>query len=180
LSRTPDALVREFFELWASPKPTELAAYFTADGVYHNMPMGPVQGPQAIEQFIAGFMAEFDGMDIEVLHLVSNGNLVVTERVDVMRRKGGGELRLPVMGIFEIVDDRIAVWRSTSTWRPSLPRSTSRIARGSARLVTLHDVRYRQASTHYRCRGTKPSDGCRGVSHEIQTLDRCLQGQAMA
>jgi limonene-1,2-epoxide hydrolase len=111
LSRTPDDLVREFLERWASPNPRELASYFADDGVYHNMPMGPVQGPQAIEEFIAGFMAEFDGMDIEVLHLVSDGNLVVTERIDVMHRKGGGELRLPVMGVFEIVDDRIAAWR---------------------------------------------------------------------
>jgi limonene-1,2-epoxide hydrolase len=101
----------EFFELWASPDPKELASFFADDGVYHNMPMGPVQGPQAIEEFIAGFMAAFDGMDIEVLHLVSYGNLVMTERLDVMHREDGGELRLPVMGIFEIVDGRIAAWR---------------------------------------------------------------------
>jgi limonene-1,2-epoxide hydrolase len=111
MTRTADELVREFFTRWSSPNPRELAAYFTDDGVYHNIPMGPVQGPQAIEEFIAGFMAEFDGMDIEVRHLVSDGRLVVTERLDVMRRKDGGELRLPVMGIFEISDDRIASWR---------------------------------------------------------------------
>jgi limonene-1,2-epoxide hydrolase len=111
MTRTADELVREFFELWASPDTRELARFFTDDGIYHNMPMGPVQGPQAIEEFIAGFMAAFDGMDIEVLHLVSDGNLVMTERVDVMRRKDGGEVRLPAMGIFEIVDDRIAAWR---------------------------------------------------------------------
>jgi limonene-1,2-epoxide hydrolase len=28
-----------------------------------------------------------------------------------MHRKDGGEIPLPVMGVFEVRDDRIAVWR---------------------------------------------------------------------
>jgi limonene-1,2-epoxide hydrolase len=42
---------------------------------------------------------------------VSDGTVVMNERTDVLRRKDGGEVSLPVMGVFEIQNDRIAVWR---------------------------------------------------------------------
>ncbi len=32
----------------------------------------------------------------------------MNERTDVMRRKGGGEVPLPVMGVLEVVDGQIA------------------------------------------------------------------------
>jgi limonene-1,2-epoxide hydrolase len=35
----------------------------------------------------------------------------MNERTDVMRRRDGGEVALPVMGVFDIVDGRIAGWR---------------------------------------------------------------------
>ena len=35
----------------------------------------------------------------------------MNERTDVMRRKDGGTIPLPVMGVFEVRNDRIAAWR---------------------------------------------------------------------
>lgn len=96
MTRTAEERVTEFCKLWSSPNPEELAGYFTEDAVYHNIPMDPVQGRAAIAQFIAGFVAAFDGIDFNV---------------HVMHRKDGGEIPLSVMGVFEIRDDRIAVAR---------------------------------------------------------------------
>jgi len=48
MTRTADELVTEFCKLWSSPNPEELAGYFTEDAVYHNIPMDPVQGREAI------------------------------------------------------------------------------------------------------------------------------------
>ena len=110
MTRSADELVTEFCKLWSSPNPAELAGYFTEDAVYHNIPMEPVQGREAIQQFIAGFVAVVDGIDFQVHRQVSDGTLVMNERTDVMRRKGGGEIGLPVMGIFEVVDGKIAKW----------------------------------------------------------------------
>ncbi len=114
MAQSPDALVTEFCKKWATPDANELAAYFTEDGVYHNIPMDPVVGPKAIAEFIAGFTATFDGIDFQVHRQVSDGSdssgVVMNERTDVMRRKDGGEIPLPVMGIFEIVDGKIARW----------------------------------------------------------------------
>ncbi|MCT7657214.1 nuclear transport factor 2 family protein [Mycobacterium deserti] len=111
MTRSPDDVVTEFCKKWASPDPAELAGYFTEDGVYHNIPMEPVQGPDAIREFIAGLTADFDGIDFQVHRQVSDGNTVMNERTDVMRRRDGGRLALPVMGVFEVVDGRIASWK---------------------------------------------------------------------
>jgi limonene-1,2-epoxide hydrolase len=111
MARSPDELITEFCTLWASPDPDRLANYFTEDAVYHNIPMEAVQGREAIRQFIAGFVAGFDGIDFRVHRQVSDGTVVMNERTDVMRSKDGKEVPLPVMGVFEVVDDQIAAWR---------------------------------------------------------------------
>jgi limonene-1,2-epoxide hydrolase len=111
MTRSADELVTEFCKLWASPDPEQLAGYFTDDAIYHNIPMDPVQGREAIKVFIAGFTAAFDGIDFQVHRQVSDGNLVMNERTDVMHRKDGGEIPLPVMGTFEVVDGKISAWR---------------------------------------------------------------------
>jgi limonene-1,2-epoxide hydrolase len=72
--------------------------------------MDPVQGREAIKEFIAGFTAAFDGIDFQIHRQISDGNVVMNERTDVMRRKDGGEIALPVTGVFEIVDGKIAKW----------------------------------------------------------------------
>lgn len=111
MTRSADELVTEFCARWATPDPDELAGYFTEDAVYQNMPMQPVQGRQAIKEFIAGFLAAFDGIDFNVHRQASDGTLVMNERTDVMRRQGGDPIPLPVMGVFEVQDGRIAAWR---------------------------------------------------------------------
>jgi limonene-1,2-epoxide hydrolase len=111
MTRSADELVTEFCSLWSSPDPEKLAEFFTEDAVYHNIPMEPVQGRDAIQQFIVGFVAAVDGIDFDVHRQVSDGTVVMNERTDVMRRKDGGEVRLPVMGVFEVRDDQIAAWR---------------------------------------------------------------------
>jgi limonene-1,2-epoxide hydrolase len=111
MTRSADEVVTEFCKLWTSPDPEQLAGYFTEEAIYHNIPTDPVQGREAIKEFIAGFRAAFDGIDFQVHRQLSDGNLVMNERTDVMRRKGGGEIRLPVSGVFEVVDGKIAAWR---------------------------------------------------------------------
>ncbi len=111
MTRSADELVTEFCNLWSSPDPEALAAYFTEDAVYHNIPMEPVQGRDAIRQFIAGFVAAVDGIEFKVHRQVSAGAVVMNERTDVMHRKDGGEVPLPVMGVFEVRDGQIAAWR---------------------------------------------------------------------
>ena len=49
--------------------------YFAEDGIYHNVPTGPVQGREKVRAMIAGFIAPWTETEWEILHLVSDGNL---------------------------------------------------------------------------------------------------------
>ena len=46
----------------------------------------------------------------QIRHLVSDGDIVLTERVDVFEM-GDKAVSLPVMGTFEVRDGKIAAWR---------------------------------------------------------------------
>ncbi|WP_067544717.1 SgcJ/EcaC family oxidoreductase [Nocardia crassostreae] len=105
----PDALVREMCAAWAKPDPDHIALFFTEDAVYHNIPMAPVIGRTAIRDFIAGFSAALDGIDFTIHRQISHGTLVMNERTDTLRGNGH-ETALPVMGVFEVTDGKIAAW----------------------------------------------------------------------
>jgi limonene-1,2-epoxide hydrolase len=103
-------LIEEFCAAWSRLDPAELAGYFTEDGVYHNMPAGPVKGRREIEQFIRGFTASWTETDWEILTLAETGNVVVAERLD-RTRAGDKSVELPCTGVFEIREGKIACWR---------------------------------------------------------------------
>ncbi|RVW02472.1 SgcJ/EcaC family oxidoreductase [Rhodococcus spongiicola] len=103
-------LVTEFCALWAKPDPALIASYFTEDAVYHNIPMEPVKGREAIREFLEGFLAAFDGIDFQIHKQVEQGGIVMNERTDVLRGLGK-ETPLAVMGVFEVVDGKIVAWR---------------------------------------------------------------------
>lgn len=108
---TPDDVVTEFCKLWSNPNADEILSQFTDDAVYHNIPMPAVEGKEAIKAFLAVMLDGFDGIDFQVHRQFSQGDVVMNERTDVMRRTDGGELALPVMGVFEVRDGKIAAWR---------------------------------------------------------------------
>jgi limonene-1,2-epoxide hydrolase len=112
MTRTPDDVVTEFCALWANPDPDVILTHFTEDAVYHNIPMAPAEGLAAIRELLDTVILQgIDGIDFQVHRQVSQGDVVMNERTDVMRRTGGGLIELPVMGVFEVRDGRIALWR---------------------------------------------------------------------
>jgi limonene-1,2-epoxide hydrolase len=111
MTQSAGNLIIEFSKLWSAPDPARLASYFAENAVYQNLPAEAVEGRGAIEKFIAGILAAFNGIDFQIHRQVSDGTLVMNERTDVMRRKDGGEIALPMMGVFEVVDGKITSWR---------------------------------------------------------------------
>jgi limonene-1,2-epoxide hydrolase len=106
----PEPLVREFCTAWSKLDADVLVDYFTEDGVYHNIPLEPLTGREAIRDFLAGFLAGCDSVEFRIGHLLVSGNVVMTERVDAFRM-GGRDIALPVAGVFEVRDGKIAAWR---------------------------------------------------------------------
>ena len=111
MTTEPAELVTEFCALWAEPDLETILSYFTEDAVYHNIPMAPAEGLAAIRELLPMMLDGMEGIDFIVHRQVANGNLVMNERTDVMRRTNGGRVELPVMGTFEVRDGRIAAWR---------------------------------------------------------------------
>ena len=103
-------VVRRFCDAWATKDLDAIVGAFTDDAVYHNMPLDPVVGPEAIRTFIEGFLGGVDSVTFEVRHIAAAGDVVLTERVDVFEAPGK-RVALPVMGTFEVRDGRIAAWR---------------------------------------------------------------------
>jgi limonene-1,2-epoxide hydrolase len=107
---TPIEIVRRFCAVWSNVDPDEIAEFFTDDAVYHNIPMDPLTGRDTIKSFIAGFAGGADQIDFRVRNIAADGDVVLTERVDVFVMPNG-KVELPVMGTFEVRDGKIAAWR---------------------------------------------------------------------
>jgi limonene-1,2-epoxide hydrolase len=107
----PEQIVRRFCEAAERRDSAELAGFFTDDAVYHNIPIDPVQGPEAIRKMLDGFLAPATSCTFELRGIAVNGGTVMTERVDRFTIHGK-EIALPVMGVFELrADGKIRAWR---------------------------------------------------------------------
>ena len=102
--------IRQFIEAWSRLDPEELAGYFAKDGVYHNMPAGPISGRDNIQKFIHGFSGSWTETTWDLLNIASSGNLVFTERLD-RTQAGDKSVDLPCLGVFELEGGKIKIWR---------------------------------------------------------------------
>lgn len=104
-------VVTAFIEAFNAVDLDRILGFFTDDAIYHNIPVDPVQGRDAIRTTLQGFMGMSSKVDW-VLHNIAeaqNGT-VLTERTDRFL-VGEKWIELPVMGIFEVEDGRIRAWR---------------------------------------------------------------------
>ncbi len=107
-----DKIVREFCSAWQREDVEAIVAAFTDDAVYHNIPMEPCNGKQAIREFVEGFLATNPGgVTFEIRNQLVQGGLVMNERVDTLTI-AGKKVALPVCGVFELDEQgKIRGWR---------------------------------------------------------------------
>ena len=112
---SPTDLVRRFCAAWTDNVSTvELMSFFADDAVYHNVPLAPIRGKEAIATNIDSFIRPgppgIEAIDFRLVHIAANGPVVMTERVDVFTISGRS-FELPVMGTFEIRGGKLDAWR---------------------------------------------------------------------
>jgi limonene-1,2-epoxide hydrolase len=100
-----------FMRAWPTADTTALGSFFREDAVYHNGPLEPVRGRAAIEAAFAQFMRLGGQVDVDVVHMVADGPVVMTERVDHLTRADGTTASLPMMGVIEVHNGLVAAWR---------------------------------------------------------------------
>jgi len=103
-------IVRDFIETWPSLDVERIVAFFTDDGVYHNMPIAPIAGRDALRAFIGAFLKDWTKTNWDVLNIVAAGDVVIAERVDHIH-VGDKSVDLPCCGVFELENGKIKAWR---------------------------------------------------------------------
>lgn len=97
---------------------------FTEDAVYHNIPLEPVSGIQAIRDVLGPFLSMAAEVEWIVHHWADGAHgIVMNERTDRFLIDGTW-LELPVMGVFEVEDGRIRAWRDYFDLQRLMPAGT--------------------------------------------------------
>ena len=105
-----EAVVEAFCAAWKARDVDDIMSYFADDAVYHNIPIEPAVGLDAIRAVIEMFVPPADEIEFTIHLMMSDGDLVFTERTDRFVT-GGKTVVLPVAGVFEIRDHKIVAWR---------------------------------------------------------------------
>ncbi len=109
-----EELVRDFMAAFMAAWPTgdaaTLSRFFSEDAEYRNGPLEPVHGREAIVADLAQMMSLGGEVDVDIRHLLSDGAVVMTERVDYVR-VSGKKASLRIAGIFEVHAGVITGWR---------------------------------------------------------------------
>jgi limonene-1,2-epoxide hydrolase len=106
---SPSDVIRSFIAAWNANDLGRVLAHLHEDVVYHNVPVEPIRGRAAVRAYLEG-KGGFDWVDWKLLAIAESGNKVLTERIDDFGL-GGVSVSLPLMGIFEVQDQKIRAWR---------------------------------------------------------------------
>lgn len=128
------ALAYAFADAWASGDPDQVLSYMAPDAAYQNVPTPTLHGHDQIRTFITPNLLASDRIEFEHLNVVADedGRRVFTERVDTFFFPEG-KVAVPVMGIYEIENGKIARWRDYADIGSFL-REMSAIGRGGGPL----------------------------------------------
>src|SRR5438552_3690318 len=86
-------LVNEFCKAWERRDLDELMGFFADDAVYHNIPMQPARGKDAIRAVINSFLPMAQAVEFKIFKSATDGNLVFNERVDIFDLGGGKKVQ---------------------------------------------------------------------------------------
>jgi limonene-1,2-epoxide hydrolase len=109
-----EAVVRDFMaaatEAWSRGDAAALGVFFSEDAEYRNGPFESVKGRGAIIGSLDSMMTIGGEVDADIIHIVSDGPVVMVERVDYVKL-GRAKAGLQIAGVFEIHDGVITRWR---------------------------------------------------------------------
>lgn len=106
---TPMETVHAFMAAAAKRDYDTALPLLTDDVEYQNMPLPPVYGHQGVRETLEMLLSLCTDSEWVVHREVAQGDLVMNERTDRFK-KDGQWADLQVTGVFELRDDRIAVW----------------------------------------------------------------------
>ena len=111
---SPEETVREFIRLLAAPDTKSAIELLDPEVVWRNTGLPTIKGRRVGAMLLD---AEARGLtvDITIHHAAATGDVVLTDRTDVLR-KGRWETSFWVRGTFEVREGKIAVWDDAFSW----------------------------------------------------------------
>ncbi|MDB5697618.1 MAG: snoaL-like domain protein [Alphaproteobacteria bacterium] len=108
-------LVLDFLRSWGPTKQNMFAAFdtfMTEETVWENVGLARTVGIEQAKAFVDAFPGAIDHIDVETLHIAAAGDVVLTERIDILYNEAGESVAtLRVAGAFEVRNGRIVEWR---------------------------------------------------------------------
>lgn len=109
---TPTQIVERFLEHLNAQRIDDGMDLLAEDIFYHNIPMDPMTGREAVRQSAHEFgMGNTLRVDWQLVSLASAGDMVLTERIDTFTAADGQQISMPLMGSLLVRDGHIAEWR---------------------------------------------------------------------
>jgi limonene-1,2-epoxide hydrolase len=122
-----DAFINRFLDAWQRRETDFILECFADDGAYHAMPLPPIEGKAALEEWVRRFVDVPPGR-LVVHHQAASDDVVVNERTDYITLNGE-PVTLPICAVFAIEDGRIKQWReyfdvgpAKAAYAPKSPR----------------------------------------------------------
>jgi limonene-1,2-epoxide hydrolase len=112
-----EEVVRAELSAWSSLDADEIMKYFAPDAIWDDPSHGSISGHEEIRKAVEGFLSPMTQADSEIRNLLGTDHIVMTERVDRFIYDGKN-LDVPIMGIFEVVGDKIVAWRDYYNMAP--------------------------------------------------------------
>ncbi len=130
---TNTELVRAYYAAWLRDDLDAVMALCTEDVTAVNVPIGPIHGRAAVQEFFGKFARGMSQKRYEVARILESGDCAVVEGVENYV-KNGKPVSLPYMSTFMFRDGLICEWRDyfdvqTVLRQLGLPLDGSRPAR---------------------------------------------------
>ena len=109
--RADERTILAFWDAWNAKCEDLIMSFFTADATYHNIPVDPIVGMDAIRSTVQAFLQLFAKVNIETISTAAKNGVVHTERVDHFTLGPGKIVKLPVAGVLYLTRGKIRLWR---------------------------------------------------------------------
>lgn len=109
--RLDERTVLDFWDAWNAKCEDKIMSFFTREAEYHNIPVDPVIGIEAIRSLVDGFLSAFSVINIVTLSIAAHNGVVHTERTDNFKVVNGRVVTLPVAGTLYLTKGKIRLWR---------------------------------------------------------------------
>jgi limonene-1,2-epoxide hydrolase len=110
-AKDPVDVLTRFCATWRTGDTDALIQFFTDDATYQNMMDEPWRGKERILQVFKSFYTFTRSIDFTIRNIAASGNTVLIERTDICTTTEDVTAHLPIAGVFELHDGRIAAWR---------------------------------------------------------------------